>query len=100
MTVRATLFALAVFAVGASAQEAAAPGQRGEPKVERIVIEDKGARVEELRVRGEVKRIVVTPKGAQTPYEVIPLDATRDAAPGHGSTKGAAGQRVWNVLNF
>jgi hypothetical protein len=92
MIARATLFALAVFAVGASAQEAAAPGQRGEPKVERIVIEDKGARVEELRVRGEVKRIVVTPKGAQ--------DATRDAAPGHGSTKGAAGQRVWNVLNF
>ena len=42
---------------------AAAPStERGEPRVERIVVEDKGVRIEELRVRGQTQRIVVHPK--------------------------------------
>lgn len=104
MTSRAAPVVLAFFvawcATAASAQEATAPGERNEPKVQRSVIEDRGTRVEELRVRGAVTRIVVTPKGGQGSYEVIPADAARDMAPGHGSTRGAAGQRVWNVLQF
>lgn len=74
---------------------------RNEPVVEHIVIDDPDTRIEELHVRGEVKRITVKPKGSpRLEYEVIPAGGERDMAPGPGSSRGAAGQRVWNVLNF
>lgn len=74
---------------------------RGEPVVEHVVIDDQDTRIEELHVRGEAKRITVKPKGApKLQYEVIPAGGERDLAPGPGSTRGAAGQRVWNILNF
>ena len=67
-----------------------------------MVVEDDGARIDELRVRGVTKRITVTPKtGTKAAYEIIPADPSRDepfsARSGSG---GATGQRVWNVLNF
>jgi hypothetical protein len=72
-----------------------------EPKVQRIVVEDDNARVEELRVRGQTQRIVVKPKiaGAR-PYEILPADGARDLSPGPSPARGAAGQRVWNVFEF
>lgn len=74
---------------------------RGEPAVEHVVIDDKDTIIEELHVRGEAKRITVKPKGApKLQYEVIPAGGERDMAPGPGSSRGAAGQRVWNILNF
>lgn len=75
---------------------------RNEPVVQHIVIEDDGTRIEELHVRGEAQRITVQPKGLDPrfKYEVIPASGARDLAPGPGSTRGAAGQRVWNILNF
>jgi hypothetical protein len=80
---------------------AAAPAGTPEPKVRRVVIEDDGARIEELSVRGQTQRIVVTPKVAgAAPYEIITGDGSRELSPGAGSTRGAAGKRVWNVLNF
>jgi hypothetical protein len=82
----------------------AAPPQRGlrsEPAVQRSVVEDDNARIEELRVRGAVRSTVVKPKGAITKeYEVIPADAGRDISAGPNSAKGSAGQRVWRVLSF
>lgn len=89
----------------AGAQEPAVPspsnGLRSEPKIERTVVEDKGARIEELRVRGQTQRIAVKPKGAIAQgYEIIPADAAREVSEGAGSTRGAAGKRVWPVLNF
>jgi hypothetical protein len=94
------LLALAGLPVLAAAAPAgpAQPATRPEPAVQRTVIEDMDTRVEELRVRGEVRRITVTPKHGGKPYEIIPANAGRDPAPGAG--KGAAGQRVWNVLDF
>jgi hypothetical protein len=72
-----------------------------EPAVRRNVIEDDNARVDELRVRGAVRSITVTPKGPiKTPYEVLPTDASRDPSDGPGTTKGAQGRRVWRVLTF
>ena len=32
------------------------------------------------------------------PYEIIPANGGRDL--GSGASKGGAGQRVWNVLDF
>jgi hypothetical protein len=73
----------------------------GEPKVEYIVLEDEGARIEELRVRGTTQRIVVKPKvGTTTSYEIITGDGSRDLSPGVNTSRGAAGQRVWHVLSF
>lgn len=79
----------------------AEPAPSGEPAVRRNVIEDDNARVDELRVRGAVRSITVTPKGPiKTPYEVLPTDASRDPSDGPGTTKGAQGRRVWRVLTF
>jgi hypothetical protein len=72
-----------------------------EPAVRRTVIEDDGARIDELRVRGAVRSITVRPKGAlSAEYEVLAPDAGRDTSSGPNSSKGAAGQRVWRVLSF
>jgi hypothetical protein len=92
----------------APAASASAPAQRaaprvyaGEPKVEYIVLEDEGTRIEELRVRGTTQRIVVKPKvGTTTSYEIITGDGSRDLSPGVNTSRGAAGQRVWHVLSF
>jgi hypothetical protein len=76
-------------------------GRGGEPKVTRTVIEDEGARIEELRVRGQTQRITVTPKvGTKQSYEIITGDGSRDLSEGASSTRGAAGKRVWHVLSF
>lgn len=56
-------------------QEGSDHGQR----IQRIVVEDAGSRVDELRVGGQTKSITVQPKtgNALPPYEVRPSDGTR-----------------------
>ncbi|HEX6361772.1 MAG TPA: DUF2782 domain-containing protein [Albitalea sp.] len=100
--VLASLVAFAPAATAADADEPPATGRRSEPRVQHTVIEDDGARIEELRVRGQTQRISVTPKGGpiRKPYEIIPADGARDLAPDVQGTRGAAGQRVWHVLSF
>jgi len=97
----ASLVVVGPLAAAAEADDAPATGRRAEPRIQRLVVEDKGARIEELRVRGQTQSISVTPKGAITqPYEIIPADGARDMSPNGQATRGAAGQRVWRVLNF
>lgn len=94
---------LGVLCAPGLAQEASAqPAPRfPEPNVKHTVIEDDGARIEELRVRGQTQRISVTPKrGGATRYEIIPADGGRDTSDGAASGRGAAGKRVWPVLTF
>jgi hypothetical protein len=82
-------------------ESAARTGLRSEPKIQRTVIEDKGARIEELRVRGQTQRISVQPKAASAPgYEIIPAHPAREVSEGAHATRGTAGKRVWPVLNF
>ncbi len=70
-------------------------------EVRRTVIEDESTRIEELHVRGVPQRIVVTSKGARGgTYEIITGDGSRDLSDGANTSRGAAGRRVWNVLNF
>jgi hypothetical protein len=73
-----------------------------EPNVRRTVIEDDHVRVEELRVRGEVRRIVVRTQGSQagSTYEIVPADGARDMSAGPSSGRGAAGKSLWTVLAF
>ena len=79
----------------------ASADERGEPNVRRSVIEDEGSKIDELRVRGQVQRVVVTPKvGGATPYEIVVGRGGRTPVEGTGGTSGALGKRVWNLLAF
>lgn len=93
--------AAALIGAPCTAQPSAPSAPTAEPRVQRSVIEDDGARIEELRVRGHTQRIVVSPKrGASAPYEIITGDGSRDLGDGANTSRGAAGKRVWNVLKF
>ena len=75
--------------------------ERGEPNVKHTVIEDDGSRIDELRVRGQVTHVVVTPKvGTTKSYEIIVGRSGRETVDGTGGATSAVGKRVWNVLAF
>lgn len=88
----ALLALLTAFALPATAR-AATP----EPEMRRIVLEDDAVRIEEVRVRGQVQRISVTPKAAGArPFEIVPADPARDVS----QQRGLTGQRLWNLFSF
>ena len=89
---------LGVAPAAAQQPSAAEPAPRSEPRVERTIIEDDGARIEELRVRGQLQQVVVTPKGGAKRYQILTEDGGRPVRDGAGPAR--AGQRVWNVLSF
>jgi hypothetical protein len=74
--------------------------ERGEPAVRNTVIEDDGARIDELKVRGQSKRITVTPKKGGKPYEIITDKGAREHTEGPNGLNGAVGKRVWPVMSF
>ena len=62
-----------------------------------VVIEDDGARIEETRVGGTVRRVTVQSKiGNVRPYEIQVAPAGRDPS----QERGNAGQRTWSLFNF
>ncbi len=78
------------------------PGGAANQRAERIVTEDAGSRVEELRVGGQTQSITVQPKADVPAYEVKPVDGIR-ARPNNlqGERDGSSGgSRVWNIRNF
>ena len=81
-------------------ETAPVPVKGGEPAVKRTVIEDKTAKIEELRVRGNLQKVVVTPKGGAPGYEVLTSDGYHSTADDPGTSHGSAGKRVWSVLRF
>ena len=87
-------------AAPAADQTAGDGGRGGEPNVRLTVIEDNGSRVEELKVRGETRRIVVQSKLGGGRYEIVPADGGRDLAAGPTTPRGAAGQTVWRMFQF
>jgi len=87
----------------ASAPASAADADRprsGEPNVRVTVIDDGRARIEELRVRGQLQKVTVAPKGNAPGYEVLLGDGAHSVAEDPGTSRGSAGKRVWNVLRF
>jgi hypothetical protein len=106
------LLAAGCVALGAQAQQqpqrsaeperSTEPRRRAEPQIKRIVIEDEGARIDELRVRGVTRRITVTPKtGGKVAYEIIPEDPSHDEPfTARSGRTGASGKSVWHVLKF
>jgi len=84
-----------------AASAVAEPADRSEPVVKHTVIEDEGSKIDELKVRGQIQHVVVTPKvGVTKPYEIITPQGVRDPFDGTGGARTAAGKRVWNVLKF
>jgi len=75
-------------------------GRAGEPNVKRTVIDDGRARIEELRVRGQLQKVTVAPKGGVPGYEILLGDGTHTMGDDPGTSRGSAGKRVWNVLRF
>ena len=67
----------------------------GEPFVKRTVIEDDQTRIEELRVRGNLQKVTVMPKGRAPGYEVLTGDGYHSTADDPGTSRGSAGKRVW-----
>lgn len=61
------------------------------------VVEDEGVRIDEMRIRGEVRSINVQSKlRGSPPYEVLVRPRGRDPS----QDAGAAGRSVWSLLSF
>jgi len=81
-------------------QDDATPGRRNQ-KVERLVHEDSGSRVEEVRYGGQTESITVQPKAPVPQYQVEPPTQSRTpAADDRRGLSGAGGTRFWNVFKF
>ncbi len=85
-------------ATAPSDSQAAGTG-KAERTIERIHHEDKGSRIDELRMGGETKNITVSPKGDLPSYEVNPESSDRNPSTvdRRGRTSGPNG---WKVLGF
>lgn len=70
--------------------------QTTEPVVVRTVTQDDQVRIEEMRVRGAVQRIVVEQKVGGS-YEITPPSATTD--PSRSPTP-RGGERRWRLFSF
>ena len=96
----AIAFAAGAAPVAAADAEASVAPAAGEPVVRHTVIEDGRARIDEVRVRGQLQRVTVEPKGRAPSYEIITGDGSHDLSDGTNASRGATGKRVWNVLRF
>jgi alpha-ketoglutarate-dependent taurine dioxygenase len=76
------------------------PSRFPEPAIKRTVIEDRTARIDELRVRGQLQKVTVSPRGDVPGYEVLIGDSAHSGGEGPGSPRGATGKSVWNFLRF
>jgi hypothetical protein len=103
---RFAVFAALLIASAASWSQALPPqpeapldGRRNQ-KIERIVHEDAGNRIEEVRYAGQTQSITVQPKGQAPGYEVAPSTPTRGRVADERTGGAGGGQRFWNVFNF
>ena len=76
-----------------SLNAASPPGKSGADQlIERITVDDGGARISELRFGGETRSITVQPKGGMPAYDVRPISGA-DIQP-------TSGTRTWKILGF
>jgi hypothetical protein len=88
-------------AQAAAADPPATEVRGGEPNVKRSVIEDDGSRIEELRVRGQARSVVITTKGPlASSYEINVGDPSREMDATADTRRGAAGHSMWRVFSF
>lgn len=96
------------FSVGAAFAQSQAPlvqapppASRADQRIETIVHEDAGSRIEERRYGGQTERITVQPKGGMPAYQLDPANLYRTRPDTvRGGMTGAGGQRSWSVISF
>jgi hypothetical protein len=96
------LLALVLCCQGFALAQAPDPADKPDQTIEIIHHEDKGARIDELRVGGETKNITVSPKGHFPSYELKTEGGNRSPTANNrdGSTSGSMGSSGWKVLGF
>jgi hypothetical protein len=81
-------------------QDDATPGPRNQ-KIERLVHEDAGSRIEEVRYGGQTESITVQPKAPVPEYQVEPPSLSRtQASDDRRGLSESGGTRFWNVFKF
>ena len=74
---------------------------RKNQKIEHIRTEDKGNRIDEVRVGGQTQSVTVQPKQGGAPaYELAPDDLARTRPAENRNGFSERKQRLWNVLGF
>ena len=73
---------------------------RKNQKIERIRVEDKDNRIDEVRVGGQTQSVTVQPKSGAPAYELQPSDQARSRPSESRDGFAERKQRVWNVLGF
>ena len=71
-----------------------------EPVVQRTVIDDGRAVIEDLRVRGQLVKVTGNPKDGSPSYEIVVGESARDLPESRTHSGGTNGKRVWNVFRF
>lgn len=94
-TVGAALFMAVQSAHAQTGVTESPPGAGIEQKTERIVHQDRGSRIEELRVGGQTRSIQVDTNSQIPGYQVQPIDPAQST-----QDKGAAGKSSWRVIRF
>lgn len=69
-------------------------------KIERIRIEDAGARIDELRVGGQTVYIEVQPAGNMPAYQISPAYNGSDGPAQRDAPASAKGVRTWKIFSF
>lgn len=83
------------------ATTAAAATPAAQQRIEHIVVEDAGGRVNELRVGGQTQQIRVQPHHSALPaYEVRSQDGARARPSQLGDSDSIKAPRVWNLGHF
>jgi hypothetical protein len=86
-------------ASGTSTEATRGEGGRNQ-RIEKIHVEDSGARVDEVRYGGQTQSITVQPKANVPAYEVLPNDGGRERQGQTETGSGGNGPRVWNLMKF
>ncbi len=77
------------------------PGSARDQKIERITVEDQGARIDETRYGGETQTITVQPANGMPAYEVKPSNGLRSQSHNDRDTPASsAGRPAWKLLDF
>ncbi|MFZ4289797.1 hypothetical protein [Variovorax sp. HJSM1_2] len=84
-----------------AAPSSGAPVATRDQKIERITVEDDGARIDETRYGGQTQNITVQPANGMPAYEVKPSSGLRSPSLDDRNTPaGSAGKPAWKVLDF
>lgn len=76
------------------------PGDKTSQRIERIQINEPGAKIDELRVGGQTQNIRVKPAGGLPAYNVAPPNSQPRDVQAPDQRPGSTGPRTWKLLDF